>query len=146
MQKTLQLLEQKGPETSSVSISRLKETAFEHLGEKVLSQILCVGNGAALAADESEDWSPVNFAKLGKCSLRLRVISSRVCAGQNDAPACRLELSIAVAVAVGGVRFHGRRSSHLFGCYASLMIKPLPSAWSVGPRPEFFHLRRQRLR
>ena len=76
-------------------------------GEKVLGQILCVGNRVALAADESENWSPVNFAKLGQCSLRFRVIAFRVRAGQNDAPACSYELRMAVAV-MGGVPFHRR--------------------------------------
>ena len=62
----------------------------------------------SLAADESEDWSPINFAKLRQCSLRLRVIASRVRTGQEDAPACCHEPSIAAAV-MGGIRSHSRR-------------------------------------
>ena len=88
----------------------------------------------ALAADESENWSPVNFAKLRKCSLRLRVIASRVRAGQNDAPAGRLEVRITAAV-MGGVRSH----SLSIISFERLLRKSddnaaLPDAWMVSYR------------
>jgi hypothetical protein len=37
VQETLQRRKQKGAESSSVSVSRLKETPFEHFREKLLS-------------------------------------------------------------------------------------------------------------
>jgi hypothetical protein len=75
----------------------------------------------ALAADESENWSPVNSAKLGQCSLRFRIIAPNVRTRQNDAPACCRELRVGTAV-MGGVPFHRYGSSHLCGCYASPVI------------------------
>jgi hypothetical protein len=61
----------------------------------------------ALAADESENWSPVNLAKLGQCSLRFRIVAPEICARQNDAPACCRELRMEGAV-MGGIPFHLR--------------------------------------
>ena len=51
-----------------------------------------------LPADEGENRSPINFAKLSKRSLRLLFISSRVGAGQNDAPARRQKLILKLSV------------------------------------------------
>src|SRR5215831_14347726 len=103
MQKALQSLEQERPESPLISISGLNETSLDNPAKKFLSQILCVRDGVALPADERENWSPVNFAQLGKRSLRLRFIRCRVRARQNDAPACRHEPS--VGVAKGGISF-----------------------------------------
>jgi hypothetical protein len=66
-----------------------------------LCQILGVGNRLALAADESENRSPISFAKFGKGSVRLLFVASRICAGQNHAPPRRYE---AVRVASVGRR------------------------------------------
>src|SRR5262245_17709931 len=74
MQKTLQRLEQKRPESALISISGLNETAFDYSAKKILSEILCVRDGIALPADKSENRSPINLAKLGKRSLRLLFI------------------------------------------------------------------------
>src|SRR5215216_4911851 len=75
VQKTLQCCTQKRSKSSSVSVSGLKKTPFEHLRKKFLSQILGIGNGVTLAAGESEHRSPVNLAKFGKRSLCLRFIT-----------------------------------------------------------------------
>jgi hypothetical protein len=114
----------------------LKETAFDYSGKKVLGQILSVWNGMALAADESENWSPVNFAKLGQCSLRFRIIAPEVRTRQNDAPACCRELRMAAAV-MGGVPFHRRASSHLCGCYASPVISCAAAGYNAERRCTF---------
>ena len=49
----------------------MQKPAFKHHGEKILCQVLSVGNGVTLAADEREDWPPIDFAKLGKRGVRL---------------------------------------------------------------------------
>src|SRR5512132_1689229 len=138
MQETLQRRKQKGAEPAFVSISRLKKSPFEHLREKLLSEILGVRNGVALPADESENWSPVDCTELGKCSVRLSFIGFRVRAGQNDAPPCRHEPRLAEAIN-GGFRFHRRRPSHLPACDASLGPAPQPAArGAVGVRFKLF--------
>src|SRR5215469_10743715 len=96
VQETLQRLQQKCPKSPFVSISGLNETTFDHSAKKILGQILCVRNGVALAADKSENWSPVNLAKFGEGSMGLRFIACRFRAGQNDAPACRHKSSMGV--------------------------------------------------
>ena len=73
----------------------------------------------ALPTDESEDWSPVNLAKFGKCSLCFLFITCRVRAGQNDAPSCRHEPRLAEAIE-GGFWYHRGRSSHLPASDASV--------------------------
>lgn len=92
----------------------------------------------ALAADESENWSPVNFAKLSQRGLRFSIIAPEICTRQNDAPACCRELRVEGAV-MGGFPFHLRASSHLCVCYASPVIRcaagrayrreELPQSW-----------------
>src|SRR5262249_14385642 len=90
---------------SSLSpICRLHEATFDDLAKKFLRQILCVRNGMALPADECENGSPVNFAKLGKGSVRFLFIRYRVRTRQYDAPACGHEPSMRVAK--GGIRSH----------------------------------------
>ena len=44
-----------------------------------------------LVADESEDWPPINFAKLGECFTRLLLAAFRIHAGKDDAPPRRHE-------------------------------------------------------
>jgi len=44
----------------------VKELTFKHFEKKILRQVLSVGNGMALVADESENRPPINFAKLGE--------------------------------------------------------------------------------
>jgi len=44
----------------------VKELTFKHLEKKILRQVLSVGDGMALVADESENRPPINFAKLGE--------------------------------------------------------------------------------
>jgi hypothetical protein len=61
----------------------------------------------ALSTDKRENWSPVNFAKLSNCGLRLLFIAAGVRAGQNDAPACRQKVAMTMAVK-GGIWFHCR--------------------------------------
>lgn len=78
VQKTLQGLEQKRPKSPLISISGLNQAAFDDFAKKFLSQILCVRYRVALTADESENGSPVDLAKLGKRSLRFLFIRCRV--------------------------------------------------------------------
>jgi hypothetical protein len=94
----------------------LQKPAFQHHGEKILCQVLSVGDGVTLAADEREDWSPIDFAKLGKGGVRFFFVTVRICARQDDAPSGRHE---AVGAACAGLRcfgFHSRGSSHLYDC------------------------------
>jgi hypothetical protein len=104
VQKALHGLKQKRPESPLVTIGGLHEATFDDLAKKFLGQILCVRNGVALTADESENGSPVNFAKLGKGSVRFLSIRCRVGTRKNDAPACCQEPSMRVAK--GGIRSH----------------------------------------
>jgi hypothetical protein len=44
----------------------VKELTFKHLEKKILRQVLSVGDGMALVANESENRPPINFTKFGK--------------------------------------------------------------------------------
>src|SRR5438067_3635046 len=66
----------------------LEKTAFKHHDKKILRQVLCVGDGMALAADKGKNRSPINFAKVGERFAGLLLVASRVCAGKNHAPPC----------------------------------------------------------
>jgi hypothetical protein len=80
VQEILQRLEHKRTELSTIPIGTLEELTLYYHGEKILCQVLSVGDRVALAADESENRSPINFAKFGKGSVRLLFVASRICA------------------------------------------------------------------
>jgi hypothetical protein len=61
--KVLQRLEQKGTEPSTIWIGPMKKLTFKHHNEKILCEILSVGNVIAAAADESENRPPINLAQ-----------------------------------------------------------------------------------
>jgi hypothetical protein len=81
VQEILYRLEYKRTELSTIPIGALEELIFYYPGKKILCQVLGVGDRAALAEDESENRSPINFAKFGKGSVRLLFVASRICAG-----------------------------------------------------------------
>jgi hypothetical protein len=56
----------------------VKELTFKHLEKKILRQVLSVGDGVALVADERENRSPINFAKLGKRFAHLLLAAFRI--------------------------------------------------------------------
>ena len=85
-QEILQRPEHERTESSAIPIGTLKELTFKHHNEKILGEILCVGDGMALVADESENRPPINFAKLGERFARLLLAAFRIRAGKNDAP------------------------------------------------------------
>src|SRR5213596_1015396 len=66
----------------------LEKTAFKHHDKKILGQVLCIGDGMALAADKSKNRPPINFAQVGERFAGLLLVASRVCAGKNHAPTC----------------------------------------------------------
>jgi hypothetical protein len=113
VQEILQCLKHQRTEPPSAPIGPLQKPTFQHHGEKILCQVLCVRDGVALAADEREDWPPIDFAKLGKGGMRLLFVTVRIRARQDDAPSGRHE---AVGTLGAGLRcfgFHSRGSSHL---------------------------------
>ena len=63
--KILHRLEQQGTKSSTIRISALEEMTLKHYEEKILREILGVGNRMATAADESENGPPISFAELG---------------------------------------------------------------------------------
>ncbi len=67
----------------------------------------------ALPADESENRSPINFAKLGERFARLLLVATRIRAGKDDAPPCRHEAIGAGLVGRRGLRVQARASSYL---------------------------------
>jgi hypothetical protein len=81
VQEILQRLEHKRTELSTIPIGTLEELTFQYHGEKILGQVLSVVNRMALATDESENRSPIDFAKFGKGSVRLLFVPFRICAG-----------------------------------------------------------------
>ena len=58
---------------------------------RVVETVRSVGDGVTLAADEREDWPPIDFAKLGEGAVRLLFVAVRICARQDDAPSSRHE-------------------------------------------------------
>ncbi len=86
MQEILQRLEHERTEPSTIPIGTLEETTFKHHHKKILCQVLGIGDGMALPADESENRPPINFAKLGERFARLLLAAFRIRAGKNDAP------------------------------------------------------------
>jgi hypothetical protein len=70
----------------------------------------------ALAADEREDWPPIDFAKLSKRGVRLFFVTLGIRARQDDAPSRRHEAVGAVGAGLRCFGFHSRGSSHLYNC------------------------------
>ena len=95
VQEILQRPEHERTEPSTTPIGMLKETTFKDHNEKILGEILRVGDGMALVADESENRSPINFAKLGERLARLLLVASRIRAGKDHAPPRRHEAIVA---------------------------------------------------
>ena len=112
-QEILQRLQHERTKPSTTPIGTLEETTFKHHNKKILRQILGVGNGIALLADESENRPPINFAKLGECFARLLLVAARIRTGQDNAPPRRHEAVGVALVGSGSVRVQGRPSSHL---------------------------------
>ena len=85
VQEILQRREHERTEPSTTPIGTLEETTFKHHYKKILRQVLGIGHGMAPPADESENRSPVNFAKLGERFARILRVASRIRAGKDHA-------------------------------------------------------------
>ena len=96
-QEILQCPEDERTESAAIPIGTLKKLTFKHRNEEILGQVLCIGDGLALAADESENRPPINFAKLGERLARLLLATFQIRAGKNDAPPRRHEAVAALA-------------------------------------------------
>jgi hypothetical protein len=70
-QKILQRPQQKRTETPALRIGRLEKISFQDHDEKILGQVLRVGRGIAAAINESENWPPINLAKLREAGIDL---------------------------------------------------------------------------
>src|SRR5439155_19842873 len=111
-QEILQRLEYERPEPSTTPIGTIEETTFKHHYKKILCQVLSIGNGVALAADEGENRSPINFAKRGQRGARLFLVVARIGTGKYHAPARRQEAVGPLGPAWGADWFQGRRLLH----------------------------------
>jgi hypothetical protein len=120
VQEILQDLEHERTEPSTTPIGTLEETTFKHHYKKILCQVLGIGDGMAPPADESENRSPINFAKLGERFARLLLVASPIRAGKNHAPPRRHEGIGAALEGRRGVRVQARASSY----FAQLLSKP----------------------
>ena len=100
-QEILQRPEHERTESSASPIGTPKEVTFKHHNKKILCQVLSIGHGMPLVADASENWPPVNFAKLGECFTRLLLAAFRIRAGKDDAPPRRHE-AVAALTGNGG--------------------------------------------
>ena len=69
-----------------------------------------------LAANERENWPPIDLAELGKRSLRFLFVTVRIRARQDDTPPGRHESVGAAGAGLRYFRFHSRGSSHLYDC------------------------------
>src|SRR5437899_13105369 len=78
---------------------------FKHHYKKILRQVLSVGDGIALVADESKNRPPINFAKLGKRFAHLLLAAFRIRAGKNNAPRRGYEAVWTLPPSSGVVRF-----------------------------------------
>src|SRR6516165_5751008 len=85
-QKVLQGLEQQGTKPSSFWICALEKTTFEHRDEKILRQVLRVGNGIAPTANESENRPPIGLTELSQCFTRCFALIAQVRTGKDYAP------------------------------------------------------------
>jgi len=68
--KIFQRFEQERTKSSAIPIGALEEMAFKDPNEKILREVLGVGNGMAAPADEGEDRPPISLAKLVQCFAR----------------------------------------------------------------------------
>ena len=89
---------------------------MKHYEEKILREILGVGNRMATAADESENGPPISFAELGQRFARPLLVARRVGAAKDDAPSRGGEPIRADLPNVNRFRFHGRGEYYLRNC------------------------------
>ena len=120
MQEILQDLEHERTEPSATPIGTLEETTFKHHYKKILCQVLGIGDGMAPPADESENRSPINFAKLGERFAHRLLVAFRLPARKDHAPPSRHEGIGAALEGRRGVRVQARASSY----FAQLLSKP----------------------
>src|SRR5206468_6705353 len=111
-QEILQRLEYERPEPSTTPIGTIEKTTFKHHYKKILCQVLSIGNGVALAADEGENRSPINFAKRGQRGARLFLVVARIGTGKNHAPPRRHEAVGSLDSAWGALWFQRGTASH----------------------------------
>ena len=90
--------------------------AFKQHNKKILGEILCVRNGVAVSADEGENRSPVNLAKLAERIARRLSSGAALGARKNDTPACGGETSREMPGRNAGFRSHGRELWYLRIC------------------------------
>ena len=95
----------------------------------------------AKPADESENRSPINFAKLGERCARLLLVATRIRAGKNHAPPGRHKPIRSLDAAWGAVWFQ-RRSASMVRSYetslkTSCLLRPVARALK-GARSEIF--------
>src|SRR5947209_17239804 len=91
VQKVLQRLEHQRTEAPASRIGALQKLTFKHRDKKILRQVLGVRRRISPPANESEDRSPVYFAKFRQRLVDLLLVAVPVGAGNYNAPACREE-------------------------------------------------------
>ena len=111
-QEILQRPEYERTEPSATRIGTLQHLTLKDHNEKTLREVLSIGNGVALAADESENRSPINFAKLGQRFVRLFLVAARIGTGKHHAPPGRCEAVRPLDPAWGVVWFQGGSKLH----------------------------------
>ena len=74
--KIFQRFEQQRTKSSAIRIGALEEMTFKDHNEKILGEILRVGNGMAAPAGEGEDRPPISLAKLVQCFARRFFVSA----------------------------------------------------------------------
>ena len=71
VQKIFHRRSQKRSEATTTGISQREQIAFKQRHEKILSEILGVGDGVTPPADQRENWPPIGAAQFGYGSVDL---------------------------------------------------------------------------
>ena len=109
-QEILQRLEEERAKPAARRIGSLQKGSLKHVDEKVLRQILGVGDGVTAPADEGEDRSPIHLAEIGQGLLIFRAAGIGAGGRQHDAPARGIE---AIVTTLGiGRRFGGHTGAY----------------------------------
>jgi len=106
--KILERFKEQRPKPAAAWIRAFEEVSFKHHEKKVLGQVLRVGDGPSLPADESEHWTPIDFAKFRERFADRIFSEGGIGAGEDNAPAGGGEPLGGVAARGGGVRLHSR--------------------------------------
>ena len=100
--------EQERTKSPACAIGAFQKVSVQNHDEKILCQILCIGNAESFTADEGKNGPPINAADLRERVGGLAIVRCRVERRSNNAPMGRVKTTAWLSVLRWGAGRHAR--------------------------------------